>query len=202
MRLISGRPRTAATVTCSRTAISSRRLERGHQLTGPHADDARDIEHRGARRRVHREPSRKMARRQPSLGREHPNLRVDLVSIHVQFREAWAPPEASSHRFDRATDFRSRPRIPASRLVSDPFVQSRLIDSGSSPKAARVDAAFFGEYFDNRASPRRGKPLSASNFASARMRKRSRAGVVAEVDRDARRGVSPAARRAGRLHGR
>src|SRR5208337_1254729 len=41
------------------------RLERGHQLTGPQADDTRDIEHRGARRRVHREPSRKMARRQP-----------------------------------------------------------------------------------------------------------------------------------------
>src|ERR1035437_5553454 len=76
----------------------------------------------------------------------------------------WSFAKHGSHRFNRASDFRSRTRTPAARLVSDPFVQSRLIDFASSPKAARVDAAFLGEYFDDRGSPRRRKPVGSEQF--------------------------------------
>ena len=65
-----------------------KRVERGHQLTGAKPQRPRNVEHRGARRRIHREPSIEMARREPSLGGELANLRVGIVSIHVEFREA------------------------------------------------------------------------------------------------------------------
>src|SRR5208337_4839034 len=79
---------------------------------------------------------------------------------------------------NRASDFRSRPRSPASRLVGDPFVQSHFLDFVAAPKAARVDAAFLGEYFDHRGSPRRGKPVVREQF-----RKRENAEAIERTSR-------------------
>src|ERR1700676_4183480 len=63
-------------------------VERGYQLTGAKTQCACEVEHRGARRWIHREPSREMGRRQASFGCNRANLLVD-ISTHVELREAW-----------------------------------------------------------------------------------------------------------------
>jgi hypothetical protein len=76
----------------------------------------------------------------------------------------WNFAKHRSHRFNRASDFRNRTHQPSARLVSDPFVQPHFLDFATAPKAARVDAAFPGEHFDDRGSPRRRKPIVREQF--------------------------------------
>ena len=117
-----------------------KRVERAHDLTSAKPEFAREREKRGARRSIHREPSLDGSAATDAELRD-PNLRVDLVSIHVKSRGAWVAPIRPCNRFRNGAG-------PAPVRVT--IVESRLIDSASTREAGRVDATLLNEHFDDR----------------------------------------------------
>ena len=154
MRRISGRSRIAATVDVLAHCNFLERVERSHELAGAQAQRSRDDRATRAR-----DSGSSASHRSRWLCGSRRSAASSRISASISSAFMWNFAKRRPHRFDRASDLRVEPSLPFPRAVGDRFVHASVIDSASSREAAGVDAAFLGEHFDHRGSPRAGQPI-------------------------------------------